>query len=276
MLGIRNGLALSSYKNETSIISSLQSTQDNLVLQSNNNTSDISDLQSDITTIDGKFPQYYQTLIFRQKCDNNNLFTDKAEVENYNESIDNPETSNQFSIINKSDDIKGDFGLYIYKIKIHSYTDITGTASVSRHIPGKDIFVTGQVYNPLWSVVTQRGDDGIHFYSNGMFRASCIMGGLKRSTTTPTHFGYELINTGQSSSSSQHYMAVGQIANGYNYFCLQTAGSTGSETQVYYRNGITEVYQIGKTDYERSSHTGSDTITTPLTGTTLYDLNYLS
>ena len=276
MLGIRNSLTLSSYKNETSVINTLQSTQDQLVLQSNNNTSDISDLQTDITTIDGKFPQYYQTLIFRQKVDNNYLFADKAEVENYNENIDNPEISNQFSIINKSDDIKGDFGLYIYKIKIHSYTDITGTASVSRHIPGKDVFVTGQVYNPLWSVVTQRGDDGIHFYSNGMFRGSCIMGGLKRSTASPDEFGYEFFNTGQNSSSSQIYMAVGQIANDFNYFCLQTASTTGTETQVYYKNGYTEVYQISKTDYERSSHIGTDTITTPLTGTTLYDLNYLS
>ena len=105
MLGIRNGLALTSYINETSVINTLQNTQDQLVLQSNNNTSDISDLQTDVSTIDGKFPKYYQTLIFRQKVDNNHLFANKAEVENYNESIDNPEISNQFSIIDKSDDI---------------------------------------------------------------------------------------------------------------------------------------------------------------------------
>ena len=68
---------------------------------------------------------------------------------------------------------------------------------------------------------------------------------------------------------------IGQIANGYNYFLLQCSNSSAAEDQIYYYNPVVEIYQITKTNYERSSHVGSDTITTPLTGIGLHDLNYL-
>ena len=317
MLGLKSSLLLNTFKNETSVINELKTTQDNLVIQSNNNTSDISDNQALITTntnnittnsnaittnatnittnsnaittnsnnittntnsisaINNKFQLYYQTLIFRNKYDNNNRFSNYLEVESFNKTINNPENSNKFSIIDKSSDIKGDDNLFVYKVKVHSYTSVNpDSGTTSLHEANKDIVVFGQAYSPLFSVVGERGDDICLIASHGLFRNSHLLGGIKRSDVSPSQFGYD--HMFGATATGETTQGIGQIADGYNYYLLQCANdSNASEDQIYYYNPIVEIYQISKTNYERSTHIGTDTISAPLTGISLHELNYL-
>ena len=144
MLGLKSSLLLNSFKNETSVINELKTTQENLVLQSNNNTSDISDNQSLITTnssnittnatnittntnsinkINNKLSNWYETLLVRQTINTSNsyLFADKAEGLSCNVNTVNPWISNKYSILGDLNAIN-DRSNYTFRIKVRNIT----------------------------------------------------------------------------------------------------------------------------------------------------------
>ena len=280
-LGLKRTVSDSVYKNLRDEIPDLQS-------QINLNGANISKLMGDIDDLKINLPKFYKTLIFRQQYTQASRFDTFNEAVDFNSTINNPETSLKYSIINQTEDIKGDYNTYCYMIKVISYTSVNkehGEHTVDLSENGKDILVISQGYSPFWSNYDKDGVDCTVIHSSGMFRSSLLTGGLKHTTTTPSRFAFcSMIGA---TTTLQRYYGIGyfqtlsdyeDLANGgeYDYYKIQSYRSNGhAESGVEYKNAIVEVYQISTNDYERPEKIGSDTISTEMQGTCITNLKYI-
>ena len=67
-----------------------------------------------------------------------------------------------------------------------------------------------------------------------------------------------------------------EVNKEYDYFKIQsTKADMNNESGIEYKNALVEVFQITKSNYERASHIGNDTISTPIAGTCIFNLNYI-
>ena len=169
-LGLKRAVSNAVYQNLRDEIPDLQS-------QIDSNKSDITNLQNQISQLGTT--DYYKTLIFRQHYTQSSKFPSKESCQRFNDTIDNPESSLQFSIIGDTDLIKGDFNTYVYMINIVSYGAVTKehTHTVDTAIDNKNVCVISQGYNRLWSDYDNEGADATIVHSSGMFRSSVLTGG---------------------------------------------------------------------------------------------------
>ena len=116
------------------------------------NTADIATNTTNITTINNKFPQYYKTLIYRQKVDGNNLFASLDDAKEFNNTISTPLSSNKFSIMNSIEDIKGNINAYVFMLKVipdNGNIIKSSEYAIDLKEDGKNIVVVSQEFNPI-------------------------------------------------------------------------------------------------------------------------------
>ena len=81
------------------------------------------------------------------------------------------------------------------------------------------------------------------------------------------------------SVTNQNINGIGQRQSGTDYDCFRHYATNTSYNYCWikYNDATLELYQISKTNYQRPVIDGgaAETITTPLTGINLFDLNYL-
>ena len=257
------------------------------------NTSNISNLQTDtannitnttsntnsINTINNKFPQYYKTLIYRQKVDGNNLFTTFDDTKEFNNTISTPLSSNKFSIINNIEDIRGNTNTYIFMLKvIPNNANITlSSGAIDLKEDNKNIIVISQEFNPIYSCYNYRSVVCNIIASHGLFRNTSLFGSLKISNSDPNIYGFDM-QLG-ATYSNQNINGIGQRLSGTDYDCFRhyATNSSYGECWIKYNDATLELYQISKNNYQRPVIDGgaAETITTSLDGINLFDLNYL-
>ena len=276
-LGLKRTVSDSVYKNLRDELPDLQS-------QINLNGANISKLMGDIDELNTRLPKFYKTLIFRQQYTQAMRFDSFNEAVNFNSTINNPETSLKYSIIDQTEDIKGDYNTYVYMVKVVSYASANKEHigdTVDNAENGKDILVISQGYSPFWSNYDKDGVDCTVIHSSGMFRSSLLTGGLKHTTTTPSRFAF--CSMVGATVTLQRYYGIGYFQTPsdydnykYDYYKIQSfKGSNNTESGMEYKNALVEVYQISTNNYERPEKIGSDTISTEMQGTCITNLKYI-
>ena len=142
------------------------------------NTTNISTNTSNITSIYNKFPQYYKTLIYRQKVDGNNLFDSFNEAKEFNNTISAPLSSNKYSIMNNIEDIRGNTNTYVFMLKvIPDNGNITySTGAIDLKEDNKNIIVISQEFNPIHSCYDYKSVVCNVIASHGLFRNTSLFG----------------------------------------------------------------------------------------------------